>query len=171
LNSDYIKWDREHKKWVIHNYYIRTINGYKESITTGSTIDTTLNMKPADYRVVKHEVETLTLPQLTKEIKDMKMRGVNSISFEIEKQKRISGPFSAFILTLIGASLASRKVKGGIGLHLGLGILMAFTYIMFMQVSTVFAVSGSIPPVLAAWIPNFIFGGMALYIYRWARKR
>ena len=171
LTSDYIKWDREHKKWVIHNYFIRDIDGYKESITTGAAIDTTLNMKPEDYRVVKNQVETMTLPQLSKEIKDMKMRGVNSISYEIEKHKRISGPFSAFILTLIGASLASRKVKGGIGLHLGLGILFSFSYIMFMQVSTVFAISGSVPPVLAAWIPNFIFGGLAIYLYRWGSRR
>lgn len=171
LTADYVKWDRENKKWVIHNYFIRDINGYKEKITTGTSIDTTLNMKPEDYRVIKNVVETMTSPKLDKEIKDMKMRGVNSISYEIEKHKRISGPFSAFILTLIGASLASRKVKGGIGLHLGLGILLAFSYIMFMQVSTVFAISGSIPAALSAWIPNFMFGALAVYLYRWGSRR
>lgn len=171
LTADYIKWDRENKRWVIHNYFIRDIDGYKEKITTGSSIDSTLNMKPEDYRVIKNVVETMTLPKLSEEIKDMKMRGVNSITYEIEKHKRISGPFSAFILTLIGASLASRKVKGGIGLHLGLGILLAFSYIMFMQVSTVFAISGSIPPALSAWIPNFMFGGLAVYLYRWGSRR
>ena len=171
LTADYIKWDRENKKWVINNYVIRNIDGYHESITTGVKIDSTLNMLPEDYRIVKNIVETMALPRLNKEIKDMKLRGVNSVSYEIEKHKRISGPFSAFILTLIGASLASRKVKGGIGFHLGLGILFSFSYIMFMQVSTVFATSGSVPPALAAWIPNFIFGGLAVYLYRWGSKR
>lgn len=171
LSADYVKWDRERKTWVANNYFIRNLDGYKETITTGTKIDTTLNMKPEDYRVVKNIVETMTLPMLSKEIKDMKLRGVNNIKFEIEKQKRISGPFSAFILTLIGASLASRKVKGGIGLHLGIGLLLAFTYIMFMQVATVFAISGSVPPMLAAWIPNFIYGGLAAYLYRWGSRR
>ena len=166
LEADYIKWDREDKKWVINNYVIRDIDGYKETITTGTKIDSTLNMTPEDYRVVKNIVETMTLPKLNEEIKDMKLRGVNSIEFEIEKHKRMSGPFSAFILTLIGASLASRKVKGGIGLHLGLGILFSFSYIMFMQISTVFAISGSLPPMVAAWIPNLLFGGIAAYLYR-----
>lgn len=166
LEADYIKWDREDKKWVINNYVIRDIDGYNETITTGTKMDSTLNMTPEDYRVVKNIVETMTLPKLNEEIKDMKLRGVNSIEFEIEKHKRMSGPFSAFILTLIGASLASRKVKGGIGLHLGLGILFSFSYIMFMQISTVFAISGSLPPILAAWIPNLLFGGIAAYLYR-----
>lgn len=170
LEADYIKWDREDKKWIINNYVIRDFNNYEETITTGTKIDSTLNMAPDDYRVIKNIVETMTLPKLNEEIKDMKLRGVNSIEFEIEKHKRLAGPFSAFILTLIGASLASRKVKGGIGLHLGLGILFSFTYIMFMQISTVFATSGSVPPMLAAWIPNVIFGALAIYLYKWGAR-
>ncbi len=167
LTSDYIKWDRADKKWVIHNYVIRKIDGYRETITKGNEIDTTLNMKPEDYRVIHNFVETLSLPELNKEIRDLQLRGVNTTNYELEKHRRRSGPFSAFILTLIGASLASRKVKGGIGLHLGLGILISFSYIMFMQVSTVFAISGAVPPCLATWIPNLIFGLLAVYLYRW----
>ena len=170
LTSDYIKWDRENKKWTIHNYMIRDIDGYNETLTTGSRIDTTLNMLPEDYRVVRNIVETMSLPRLNKEIEDLKLRGVNTTEFEIEKHKRRSQPFSAFILTLIGVSLASRKVKGGLGLHLGLGILFSFSYIMFMQVSTVFAISGSVLPSIAVWIPNLIFGALAVYLYKWGSR-
>ncbi|MCW0484791.1 LptF/LptG family permease [Gaoshiqia sediminis] len=170
LSADYIKWDRENKKWEINNYVIRDIDGYKESITTGTKIDTTLNMSPEDYRVVKNLVETLALPRLNKEIRDMQLRGVNSTEYEIEKHKRRAQPFSAFILTLIGASLASRKVKGGLGLHLGLGILISFSYIMFMQISTVFALSGTVPPSIAVWIPNVFFGALAGYLYKQASR-
>lgn len=170
LSSEYIKWDRAKKKWTIHNYAIREIDGYKETITKGDKIDTTLNMKPEDYRVMRDVVETIALSQLNREIKDLKLRGVSTVNYELEKHRRRSGPFSAFILTLIGVSLASRKVKGGIGLHLGLGILISFSYIMFMQVSTVFAHSGAVPPYLATWIPNLLFGVLALYLYRWAAR-
>jgi lipopolysaccharide export system permease protein len=171
LSAENIRWDRENKKWTIHDYYIRDISEYKETITTGTEKDTTINMKPEDYRVMKNVVETMTLPVLNREIRDMKLRGVNAIEFEIEKHKRRAAPFSSFILTFIGASLASRKIKGGIGLHLGLGILISFSYIMFMQVSTVFATSGSVPPFLAVWIPNMAFGILAAYLYRYASMR
>jgi lipopolysaccharide export system permease protein len=100
----------------------------------------------------------------------MKLRGVNSVEFAIERHKRIAGPFSAFILTIIGVSLASRKIKGGLGFHLGLGLLLSFSYILFMQVSVVFAVNGGTPPMLAVWIPNLMYAVIALFLYRWAAK-
>jgi lipopolysaccharide export system permease protein len=170
LSSDYIKWDREKKKWTVHNYNIRTINGYNEKITTGAQIDTTLNMTPEDYQVVDNIVETMTLPVLNESISNLRLRGVNTIDYEIEKHKRSSVPFSAIILTIIGVSLASRKIKGGIGFHLGLGLLLSFSYILFMQVTTVFATSGLLPPWQAMWIPNIIYGGLAIFLYRRAAK-
>jgi len=170
LWSNYIKWDREKKKWVIHDYSIRTIDGYKEKITSGIEKDTTLNMLPKDYQVVENIVETMTLPTLNESIANLKLRGVNTIDYEIEKHRRRSGAFSAVILTIIGMSLASRKIKGGIGFHLGLGLLLSFSYIMFMQVTTVFATSGMLAPWLAMWIPNIIYGGLAFFLYREAAK-
>jgi lipopolysaccharide export system permease protein len=170
LSSDYIKWDREKKKWTIHNYNIRTIEGYTEKIRTGAQIDTALNMVPEDYQVVDKIVETMTLPALNESISNLKLRGVNTIDYEIEKHKRRSVPFSAIILTIIGVSLASRKIKGGIGFHLGLGLLLSFSYILFMQVTTVFATSGLLPPWQAMWIPNILYGVLAIFLYREAAK-
>lgn len=170
LSAKSIKWDREYKKWVINDYYIRTIDGYNEKIARGSSKDTILNMLPEDYQVVENVVETMTLPVLNKAIATLKLRGVNTTDYEIEKHKRRSGPFSAFILTIIGVSLASRKIKGGIGFHLGLGLLLSFSYILFMQVTTVFATSDLLAPWLAMWIPNIVYGGLAFYLYRRASK-
>ena len=166
LTADYIKWDREKKKWTIHDYYIRTISGYTEKVTKGIEKDTLLNMVPQDYQVVENIVETMTLPRLNESIDNLKLRGVNTTNYEIEKHKRRSGPFSAFILTIIGVSLASKKIKGGIGFHLGLGLLLSFSYILFMQVTTVFATSDLLAPWVAMWIPNILYGGLAFYLYR-----
>ena len=170
LTSEYIKWDREKKKWTIHNYYVRSIDGRKETIKQGIQIDTTLNMTPADYQVVDNIVETMTLPKLNTSIASLKLRGVNTTDYEIEKHKRMAGPFSAFILSIIGVSLASRKVKGGIGYHLGLGLLLSFSYILFMQVTTVFTTSGMLDPWIAMWIPNVVYGAFAFYLYRRAAR-
>lgn len=170
LTSEYIKWDRENKKWVINDYTIRSIDGFTEKITKGAQLDSALNMLPEDYTIVENIVETMTLPKLNESISNLKLRGVNTIDYEIEKHKRRSGPFSAFILTIIGLSLASRKIKGGIGFHLGLGLLLSFSYIMFMQVTTVFATSGLLQPYIAMWIPNFLYGILAVFLYRNAAR-
>ena len=170
LSSDYIKWDREKNKWTIHNYYIRTIDSIGETVKSGVQIDTTLNMTPGDYKVVDNIVETMTLPRLNESIATLRLRGVNTIEYEIEKHRRRANAFSAVILTIIGVSVASRKVKGGIGFHLGLGLLLSFSYILFMQITTVFTTSGMLAPWMAMWIPNITYGGLAFYLYRRAAR-
>lgn len=171
LISDYIKWDREKKKWVIHNYYIRDTSGPEEKISSGMQIDTTLRMTPAEFGQQNSRQETMDYWQLRQYIKDLKLRGVDNVaSYEKEEYQRTAGPISTFILTIIGVSLSSRKTRGGIGLHLGLGLLLGFSYIMFMQVSTIFAFKAGFNILLAVWLPNIIYAGIALILYNRAAK-
>ena len=170
LTAQNIRWDEENGKWIINQYWKRTIHDDYEDIEKGYRMDTTLNMSPKDFKILKNEMETYKTPELIREIDLMKMRGVNYVEWEIEKHKRLANPFSTFILTIIGVSLASRKIKGGLGFHLGLGLLLAFSYILFMQISTVFAISGNTPPFLAVWLPNFVYAAIALFLYRWAAR-
>jgi lipopolysaccharide export system permease protein len=170
LTADNVRWDKETGKWVINNYWKRTIYDDYELLENGYRIDTTLNMKPEEFRVKKNEMETYRTPELKTEIKLMKTRGVNTIEWEIEKHKRMATPFSTFILTIIGVGLASRKIKGGLGFHLGLGLALSFSYILFMQISTVFAISGSAPVFVSMWIPNILYSLIAFFVFRWAAK-
>ena len=166
LMSDYIKWDTTQNKWRIHNYYIRYIDGMNERIEKGARKDTTLRIKPKEFKRRVNFVETMTLGQLNDYIEEQRLRGNSQLeNFLIEKHKRVAFPFSTFILTVIGAAVASRRVKGGTGMHIGLGIALSFTYILFMQVSFQFAINGSMSPLLAVWVPNIIFGIIALILY------
>jgi lipopolysaccharide export system permease protein len=109
--------------------------------------------------------------ELNKFIKQEQSRGSEEVPFYlVEKYRRTSFPFATFILTIIGVSLSSRKVRGGIGVQIGAGILLSFTYIMFMQVSQTFATNGNMPAILAVWIPNIFFSIIAAYLLRSAMK-
>jgi len=172
LMSDAIEWDSTKKEWRVLNYSIRTIaeNGV-EKITAGPQKDTAINLKPSDFEEQLNEVEAMNYKELDKYIDQQKMRGSTNILFyEVEKYKRTAFPFAAFVLTLIGVSLSSRKVRGGTGLHLGLGLLIAFSFILFMQVSTTFAEGGLISPAIAVWIPNILYGILAVFMVRIAPK-
>lgn len=115
--------------------------------------------------------ERLTLPELNEYIDRQKLRGSsNVVEFQIEKYRIFSNAFATFILTLIGVSIASRKIRGGMGFHLGLGLLISFSYILFMQFSTVFATNGNMNPLLAVWIPNILYAFVAFFVYRTAPK-
>lgn len=171
LISDYVKWDTSISKWSIRNYYIRDIDSLSEKITTGSRVDTTLNMFPKEFKLMKNYTETMTLPQLNQYIEQQYMKGAdNVVELLIDKYQRFAYPFSTFILTLIGVSLSSRKVRGGIGMHIGLGLALSFSFILFMRFTTMFAISGSMNPLMAVWLPNIIYTIISIYLYRLAPK-
>ena len=77
---------------------------------------------------------------------------------------------SHFVLTVIGVSISSRKVRGGIGLHIGIGLLISFSYILFMQISSTFALNSGMPAIIAVWIPNIFYSGLAAYLLKKAPK-
>jgi len=166
-----IRWDKDKSKWVLSNYYIHHFDGLDERIESGREIDTTLNFFPEEFHRRVNIVETMTSPELSKFIETERIRGADNIkAYLIEKHRRYSSPFAVFILTLIGVSLSARKVKGGIGLQIGLGLLLSFSYILFMRVTKVFSVSGDLDPLIAVWIPNIIYAGIAVILYRLAPK-
>ncbi len=173
ISSRYAKFDTASGKWELKNYVQRDfINGIEHKISSGSKIDTLIaNITPKDFKEERKYFEMMTNAELDVYINEQKARGVGNLEeFLIEKYKRVASPFSAFILTLIGVSLASRKVRGGMGLHIGVGIALSFSYILFMTVSTTFAVNGNMNPLLAVWIPNIVFSIIGIILYMRAPK-
>ena len=143
----------------------------KENIVKGDRIDSTLFMEPADFLIMKNQQEMMTSPELSEYISRQRQRGFANIKeFEIEYHKRIAMSFASFILTLIGVSLSSKKTKGGMGLHLGIGLALSFSYILFQTIASTFAVNGNVPPVIAVWIPNILYAFIAFYLYQKAPK-
>jgi len=171
LLADNAQWDSTKEKWTINRYYIRNYTDQGEELIRGDKIDSTLFLTPADFTRRLKIIETMNLFQLNDFIEEQKLQGADTIEYLlIEKHSRFAYPFSVFILTLIGVSISSRKVRGGIGLHIGLGLALSFSYILFMRFSTMFAVGGLLSPELSAWIPNILYAFIALGLYRMAPK-
>lgn len=171
LMAENIKWDSTKTRWTINNYYIRYISGMEEFITKGKKIDTTFNFTPKEFGRKDNTVGTMDYYELNEYIASERLKGSDHIeTYEIEKYRRTAFPFATFLLTLIGVSIASRKVRGGIGMHIGLGIFISFSFIMFMQVSTTFAASGLVSPLAAVWIPNILFGFLSWFLLKKAQK-
>jgi lipopolysaccharide export system permease protein len=171
LFCNYIKWNETTENWTVHNYFIRKIDHLNEEIIEGDTLVLTINLHPNDFNVRRSMVETMNMFQLNDYIKEERMKGSKNLVFHIiEQQKRFAYPFATLILTIVAVAMASRKVRGGIGLHLGLGLLISFAYILFMQVSTTFATNGDLSPIIAVWIPNLLFASLGLYLLKKAPK-
>jgi lipopolysaccharide export system permease protein len=171
LSGDFIKWDSTKTKWIVENYSYRKIDGINQILETGISIDTSLNFLPDEFGKRISNIETMNYFQLNDFIAQETFKGSdNIVYYELEKHKRIALPFATVILTLIGVSIASKKVRGGIGLQIAYGFAISFSYILFMQVSNTFATNAGMSAALASWIPNILYLFLAIYLLRIAPK-
>ena len=170
LTAESVRYDSAYH-WIIRNYTIRDFNGLREEFRQGKVIDSIITIEPADFLISRYDAELMNTTQLREYIKRQKERGASNVKpFEIEYETRFASTIAAFILTSIGMSLSSRKVKGGMGMNIGIGLILSFSYILFSTISSSFAVSGSMSPRLAVWIPNIIYIIIAIYLYTKAPK-
>jgi lipopolysaccharide export system permease protein len=171
LRAESFSWDTAVKKWKLSNVTEKKIDSINEKITRTTTLYQNYNFTPRDLRKNEYLKDQLITPDLNDLIKLEKQRGTEGInSLLVERYNRDAIPVSVIILTFIGAILASKKVRGGSGLHLAVGVLLSVAYILFSRFSIVFATKGDFPAILAAWIPNILFTLVAFYLYKRAPK-
>lgn len=166
-----IEWNEKDSVWHIKKYLKRDFNGIYETIEKGEQIDTVLNIHPSEFFITGALAPQMTNGELSQHIKRQKARGMgNTQMFEDELYKRYSNPFAALILMLIGVSLSSKKIRGGMGLQLGIGLALSALYILFTTISSMFAIKGNLPVILAIWLPNILFLCIGISLYTKAPK-
>lgn len=184
LSADNMVWDSLSQEWIL--------NGVKErKIIIQDRLDTLKNEKPIYKQVNKFyatkkiklefypidmwrdesKIETKPYFELKDYILREKLKGSNRIVlYEVEQYRRSSFPFATFILSIIGVCVSSRKVRGGVGLQIALGLFLSCIYIMLMYIFTTIATTGFAPPFIGVWTPNIVFSFVALYFYKKAQK-
>ena len=172
ISAESAVYNEEKNVWTLKKYFIRDYNNdLTDRIRSGKQLDTTLALSSKDFYLTEKTVETLNYHELNNLIDTQKMRGDANVKFAlIEKNTRFALPFSAFILTIMGVALSSKKRRGGIGWNIGIGIALAFTYILFLRFSQMFVHTDTLPPVIALWLPNVVFAIIAGFLYRIAPK-
>ena len=157
--------------WTLSDVVRRVIANGEETVETLPSLDTVFNVKPINFNQDAFVSETMSYNDLRRFIKEEKMRGSSLVAqYQIERHKRIANPVGIIIMTLLGVSVCCRKSTRGVGVHVFIGMGLAFSFIFLQQVSTVFSVSGGLSPVLGTWIPNLIFLAITIYMLRFAQK-
>jgi lipopolysaccharide export system permease protein len=172
IYAEKLYWNFETQTWAVQNYFVRDFFGDgNEGVKKGDQMDITLNFNPLDVFRRNDEVGVLNNRELDEFIKAEKIRGAENLDYYvIEKYRRVAFPFAGGILTLIAFVIASRKVRGGIGIHLGLGVLIGGSFMVFSHFGNTFATSGGLDPLIAVWIPNIIFLVLGIFMYQRAPK-
>lgn len=173
LKAKTAEWKGDSAGWSLRNYEMRTFDGLKETLLVGKgdRLDTLINLNPEDFVRYGNQKEMLATPELIEFIDLEKLRGLtNTRIYEIELYRRTADPLTILILTIIGLAVASRKVRGGMGLHLALGIAIGAIFIFLSRFSVTFATNQAIPAVLGVWLPNIVFSLIAFWLVLRAQR-
>ncbi|MBQ6155036.1 MAG: LptF/LptG family permease [Bacteroidales bacterium] len=172
ISAQTIDYDEDNKIWHLHRYLKRVITpDNEEHIYRGEQLDTTFNISPLNLYQDISVSETMSYRELRQFIKEEKLRGSSLLSsYQIEQHKRLANPVGILIMTLLGVSVSCRKSTRGVGVHVFIGMGLAFSFIFLQQISTVFSVSGGLPPVLGTWIPNIIFAIITIILLKMTPK-
>lgn len=171
LRAQSLRWDTAKRVWLASQVVERIVDSLGERVNHLPEKTVRLNLVPDELIKDEYLKDKLTTPQLVKFINKEELRGTEGLNaLKVERYKRSSTPFTVLLLTFIGAVIASRKTRGGSGLHLAVGIVIAAVFILSDQFSTVFSTKGDFPPLLAAWVPNIIFSFVAYHLYRTTSK-
>jgi len=173
IEADEARWDGKTGKWQLTNYEIHTFDGQKEGIVVGGKekLDTALLLTPEDFVRYDDTREKIPSNRLSAFIDEERRRGVgNTKGYEIELYRRTADPVTLLIVTLIGVAMASRKVRGGMGLHLALGIVLGAVFVFVAKFSITFATNEALPAILGVWLPNIFFGALAMFLVAKAQR-
>lgn len=171
LRAQRFEWDTTKKTWKLTNVTERRIDSMRESLRVIPSMMLALKLKPRELTNDEYLKDKLTTPELNEFIKTEKSRGREGMeAFEVEGYRRSATPFTVLLLTIIGAIISGRRTRGGSGLHLAMGIVIAALFILSDRFSTVFSVQGNLQPLIAAWLPNMVFTTVAIYLYARAPK-
>lgn len=171
LRSDLIKWDTAEKSWILENVVERRIDGIGEEVEFHKQMPIDLALNPNQIRPDKYLKDKMTTPELKEYIKTEENRGTEGLNdYKVERYRRDATPFSVILLTIMGAIIASRKTRGGSGLHIALGFILAAIFVVMDKFSLTFATKGNFSPLLAAWMPNIIFAIVTFALYKKAPK-
>src|SRR5690554_519043 len=171
IQASSIKWNEADSTYTLRNFKKRIVGKLDDVLISETLKDTVFNFDLDDLTPVIYIAETLSIGELNDFIEKEKLRGSANINtYMVVKYKRYAVPISAFILTIIAVSVSAMKRRGGMGINLAIGILIAFSYVFFDKMFGTLAEKSSISPLLAVWLPNIIFGILAIYLLRNAKR-
>ncbi|MFM1879682.1 MAG: hypothetical protein RLZZ241_2548 [Bacteroidota bacterium] len=166
-----IRWLEDEGKYRLTSYTRRNLTGASERLQTLRRLDTVFSFKIDDLTPVSYIAETKNLFELNQFIRDQRRKGDPNVNtFVLVSYKRWALPVTAFVLTIIGVAVSSMKRRGGMGVNLAFGILVAFMYIFLDKVFGTLAEQSGFPPLLAVSIPNLVFGLIGIYLLNRARR-
>jgi lipopolysaccharide export system permease protein len=124
-----------------------------------------LALMPEDLHKVTQKPEEMSFPELYGYIQKVENEGYDATTYRVDLFAKTAFPFVCIILCLLGTGIAVRRgMKEGLPVGIAYGIGIAFLYWVFYSFCLSLGYGGLIPPLVSAWMTNFVFLCWGAYV-------
>ena len=161
IDAGLMTWDTIHHEWYLQN-------ATERSFTSDTSAENVHKLTPMESRMQftftpreLHErllkMDEMTNPELTRRI-DLKRRSGQDVAQDlVDYFSRYAMAFTSLIVVLFGVPFASKKKRGGLSFEFSIAIGIAFVFLTFTKVFQTFGYTGQVPPILTAWLADWLF--------------
>ncbi|MCW8822559.1 MAG: LptF/LptG family permease [Ignavibacteriaceae bacterium] len=158
IDAQKLEYDSLSGSWIAFKGIKRTFTNDSETAEYFDSLKmTNLHFKPIDLTKKQEKPAEMNLDELSNLIDSQKRAGTNPTVAQIEYHSRFAFAMTSVIIVLFGLPISTNKRRGGLAVQVGINILIAFVYLVFMKVSQAFGKNGALDPILTAWFANIIF--------------
>ena len=156
----------EDDKWVFKNCYIRTFDGnrlQKSEFYEATEIEE-VDVTPIDFVKSAKDPMAMNYFELREYIERLKKVGEKYTKELVELNIKLSFPFANLIILLFSIPLVTTSSRSkGKGLIFALGLFVCFSYLSALRICQSLGYNEVLSPVMAAWLPNIVFGILGIY--------
>jgi lipopolysaccharide export system permease protein len=162
------QWQSDH--WELRNGYERIFAGDSVETRRFDRLQCKTGERPDDFAKEERDPDGMGFAELRRWIERFRQSGGEARPYLVDMHLKLAMPFVNVITVLIGASLSTRLRRGGTALGFGLSLIISFLYYSLIRAGQALGHGGTLPPVLAAWAANLIFGALGLILLLRAQR-
>lgn len=129
-----------------------------------------IKIKPEAFTKRRKKPEEMNYIELCEYTQIKKKAGENVSAELTDLYMKLAYPLISFIIVLFGSPLAANPRRGSLSINFAITLGIAFTYWFMLRTAQTFGHTERLTPFLAAWITNFIFAGLGLFLLIKVRK-
>src|SRR5262245_25786313 len=163
-------WDG--RQWVFSSGFVRTFEKEEEHATPFvHQARPDLAERPEDFAKESRQPDEMNYLELHQYVTKLRQSGGRVANYLVDLHLKLSFPLVNFIVVLIGASIATRMRSQSPALGFGLSVAISFVYYGFMRTGQALGHNGTLPPYVAAWLGDVVFGVVGLVMIVRAQRR
>jgi LPS export ABC transporter permease LptF/LPS export ABC transporter permease LptG len=157
-------------RWNAQGAYYDMEHGWRRSLGPGGGASSFVSARTREIETPEYfgqearDTDTLRFGELRTHITAMAALGMDVVRLQVQLHNKLSFPFVTVVMTMIGIPFAFVVGRRGALYGVGISLIVAIVYWSCLKIFEALGAYALLPPALAMWAPNILFGSVGVYL-------